>query len=308
MNRTILLFALKLIISAALITFLISKMEMGLIVERLSDLDWAQVSLTILIFQILLANNTLRWMIVLSAIDRPYDFGLIFKIQYMGGFFNQTLPSTIGGDAVRVYVIHKSGTTINTAVNSIILERVLTVVGLVFLVTLVQPFIDLPIDKTSTKYIFPGLSLLMIMGVIVLTQLDKFPQSLLKWKIFRGIAKLAEDARSLFLSPLNLLKSVAFGISGNVFICLFMYQCAQSLGVDLSVTEALVLVPPAILISTLPISIAGWGVRESAMVTSLSLAGIAEVDAFSISILFGLLMAAISVPGGVIWLLHRNNK
>ena len=89
-------------------------------------------------------------------------------------------------------------------------------------------------------------------------------------------------------------------------MCLFAYACAQALGIDLSLIEALALIPPAILFSMLPISIAGWGVREGAMVTTLSIAGISETDAFTLSILFGILMAVLSMAGGFVWVFHRN--
>jgi glycosyltransferase 2 family protein len=308
MSRNIFLFAIKLLISAALIAFLATKLDLDQINAKLSDLRWLNIAIAGLIFMLLQMSNALRWNVVLSAIDRSYSFLMLFKVQNIGSFFNQTLPSVIGGDALRMYTIHKSGASLITAVNGIVLERVITVACLIFMVTLAQPFMDLPADKTIAQYIFPILSLLAILGTVVLTQLDRFPPSMNRLKIVRGMGNLAVDAKILFTSVLNIAKSLFFGLLGNTLISLFAWQCALALGIDLSIIEALVLVPPAILIATLPISIAGWGVREGAMVTTLSMAGIAEIDAFTMSILFGLLMAAFSIPGGIAWLLHRNKQ
>ena len=72
---------------------------------------------------------------------------------------------------------------------------------------------------------------------------------------------------------------------------------------NLSFLYCLVLIPPVVLVSTIPISIAGWGVREAAMITLLALVGVAEADAFVLSVLFGLLTFGLSLPGGIVWII-----
>ena len=65
--------------------------------------------------------------------------------------------------------------------------------------------------------------------------------------------------------------------------------------------HALFLILPVMLIATIPISIAGWGVRESAMVLAFSYAGLAESDGLIVSILFGVVNLAVGAIGGVVW-------
>jgi uncharacterized membrane protein YbhN (UPF0104 family) len=64
-----------------------------------------------------------------------------------------------------------------------------------------------------------------------------------------------------------------------------------------------VLVPPAVLVATLPISIAGWGAREVAMVKLFGLIGVPASQAVALSVLFGLSTVLIALPGGLFWLL-----
>ena len=59
--------------------------------------------------------------------------------------------------------------------------------------------------------------------------------------------------------------------------------------------------PPVILITTIPISIAGWGLRESAMVAIFGFISIVQEDAIALSLLFGLPCACVVYPGLVIW-------
>jgi hypothetical protein len=80
---------------------------------------------------------------------------------------------------------------------------------------------------------------------------------------------------------------------------------ALSLGIDLSIVDGLAVLPAVILASALPISIAGWGVREGAMVVGLGLLAIDGSDAALVSIFFGLLLLGFGLLGGAVWLVTR---
>ena len=61
--------------------------------------------------------------------------------------------------------------------------------------------------------------------------------------------------------------------------------------------------PPVLLIAMMPISIAGWGVRESSMIAAFAYAGLAPSDGLTLSILFGAVRFAIGAVGGILWIL-----
>ena len=86
---------------------------------------------------------------------------------------------------------------------------------------------------------------------------------------------------------------------------LAMYLIARGLEIEVGIMTAVVLLPPVLLLSLLPISVAGWGVREGATVVALSLAGVPSYQSLALSICFGLCALAISLPGGVLWLVSR---
>jgi uncharacterized membrane protein YbhN (UPF0104 family) len=64
----------------------------------------------------------------------------------------------------------------------------------------------------------------------------------------------------------------------------------------------LFLMPPVLLVATVPISIAGWGVRETSMVVAFGYAGLAPSDGLALSILYGLLSFAVGALGGAVWI------
>jgi hypothetical protein len=74
---------------------------------------------------------------------------------------------------------------------------------------------------------------------------------------------------------------------------------------QITLLDCVVLMQPVALITALPISIGGWGVRETAIIAMLGLVGVPTSAALLLSIQLGLLSIAISLPGGILWLLVR---
>ena len=98
---------------------------------------------------------------------------------------------------------------------------------------------------------------------------------------------------------------VALSVGIHLLNVLAMYLIARGLEIEVGIVTAVVLLPPVLLLSLLPISVAGWGVREGATVVALSLAGVPSYQSLAVSICFGLCALAISLPGGVLWLVSR---
>ena len=87
-----------------------------------------------------------------------------------------------------------------------------------------------------------------------------------------------------------------------------MFVLTISLSIDISPFHILWATPLVLLFSAVPITISGWGVREGLMVLSLGAVGIAYEASLALSILFGLMLAIIVVPGLVFWIFNKSNK
>lgn len=81
-----------------------------------------------------------------------------------------------------------------------------------------------------------------------------------------------------------------------------IYLLAIGVGIELPVVTCFFFGGLSVLASVLPISMAGWGVREGAMVALFGLVGIAPAQAMTVSVTFGVLMVLTSLPGGLLWL------
>jgi uncharacterized membrane protein YbhN (UPF0104 family) len=78
--------------------------------------------------------------------------------------------------------------------------------------------------------------------------------------------------------------------------------CMKAVAAPVGFAPILFLMPPVLLIATAPISIAGWGVRESSMMVAFAYAGLAQSDGLTLSVLFGVATFVIGLVGGAVWI------
>lgn len=295
-------------ISVGLTAWVMSKVDLESAWDQALGVDpaMAALALGLMLAQILL--GAVRWGMVLRALDASFSWARTLVVYYIGVFFSLVLPGAVGGDAVRMWFARRAGLNLGTAVNSVMLERVMTVFGLVLLVTLTQPILLNRLPDLPGAWVFPLLLVLSLGGIAFLSVLDRLPQSLRRWRLVRGLAQLAGDTRALFFHPGWSASTLVVALVGHVNLSLTVYVLAVGLGLDVHALECLVLVPPVILIMTLPISIAGWGVRETAMVTAFAFVGVADHSAVVLSVLFGIVTMVGALPGGLIFLLAGGRR
>lgn len=256
------------------------------------------------VVQILICGG--RWRLVLRALHADLPFRQACEIFCIGNFFGQVLPGAIGGDAVRMWKTHRAGLSLTTSVNSVALERVATVFGLVLLSAACQPLLLDRLNGQIPIWIFPGLTVAGVAGILLLSLLDRFPVSLRHWRLVQAFSLLASDSRRLFFRPLRAVPTIAVVILGHINLALVVYVLAIGLHIDITTIDCLVLVPPVILVASLPISMAGWGPREMAMITAFGFIGVSKEHATALSVLFGATGVLIALPGGFFWLLSKH--
>ena len=225
----------------------------------------------------------------------------VSRLYYTSVFFNTCLPGAIGGDIVRVWIARKKLGSLTQVFNSVVLDRVAALAGLVVLVLAALPFIDERLNL-DLLIIIPLLAVCIVAGVFILVYLDRLP---LRWQNLAPVRlaiSLAEAARRAFFNLSTLILVMAAAVAAPLAACFCVYLLARSLEVPLSIVHAILLVPPALLLGALPISIGGWGVREAVLVGLLGLVGITSEAALVISVQLGVLTTCVTLPGGVIWL------
>ncbi len=301
--RQIVLFSAKAAISAALLYLAIGRTNFSIIGERLNQLDpaWFAAAVAVALLQILL--GALRWRQVALRCDASLAVPSAFRFALIASFFNQVLPSTVGGDAVRVWLFAREGAGWSKATYSVLLDRFIGVLLLAVLVVICLPWslrlVTNPIGQAALLLIGFG----SIGGAVLFVALSFAPWAFLqRWWLTRHLMQLAVTARELFLSASTVAIVVALSLVIHVLSAAIAWCAARAVGAPFDFLHALLLIPPIMLIATIPISIAGWGVREKSLVLAFAYAGLPETDGFLVSVLLGVSMFAVGLVGGLVWL------
>ena len=299
----ILLTALKIIVSITIIWLLLNKVDLNRTVQLLLNAHkgYSIFAFGMLLLQTVVAN--FRWKNVLFHLNIIASFKEILQIIWIGLFFNQILPSSIGGDALRSYYLYKRGYTVGHSMLSVLIDRM---IGLIALVMFVLATLLLTIDLVNEPIARWGIFMIAIssiIAIILVLSIDRYTQNLLHWKIIRGLCAVARESRNMLFSVSPGIKLIALSLMIHTLTIIAIILLSIGIGLDLNWLGIIIIIPLTLLIMTAPVSIAGWGIREGVMVIGLGYLGVAPESALALSLLYGILMFIASLPGLVIWLM-----
>ena len=300
---------IKIIFSLLLFTFVVLKLDRHVISHIFNTTNGIKalvLGVSMLLLQVLISG--FRLSMVLKLYDIQLDFLTSIRSCFVGNFFSQTMISFLGGDAVRIWYLKRRSIITKTVVSAIFLDRVIGFIALIFLFLLLFPSLMSINMLSSMRY---GVMLLLAGSVsavaifFLLALLSRWPKELIFQKTLDIFIELCSSARHLFFSFRNSAVIFLLSLGIQLLNIIIIYHIFQCYNVELSFYWCSVLAVPALLISMLPISIAGWGVRETAMVMGFSLVGIPADKILSVSIIFGLALFFAGLPGLFIFLFER---
>lgn len=226
-----------------------------------------------------------RWQLVIHVLGgKAVGFGPLALLLGHSFLIGQVLPSSVGGDVART-VLHSRSTGAAAAARSVICDRLLGFAALALLAIPALPVIAEMIGGV-TPFLTMTILVLGIMTAVALVLAYSLTYGF-PW-LGRHLATVAGDLRITLRSGKTGLLAMALGIGSSLSGVLLIYCIGSAIGADLRVLDCLVLVPPALLVSALPISLGGWGVREGALVAAFSLVHADPAVVAATSVMFGL--------------------
>lgn len=292
-------------ITAVLLWYVLNKVDFASLGARILDFSPLLLLLVIVVLLVQVLLGAVRWLVVIRTIQGPIRFSTVLQLMFVGMFFNQTLPSAIGGDALRVWYIYRNGLPLRAAFNSVLLDRIIAMAALLVLMAACLPWLFRLVETETLRLAVMSAIVLMAMGLLVLYSMKYLPAFLSRWRLARAIQNLSQDLHAIAVTPGGAFPTLMLSLLLHGMTSLVVFILARSLSLEINFLDCLVLVPPVILLTILPISMAGWGVRELAMISALGYAGVASADALLISLTLGILIIVLSLPGGWIWLIKK---
>lgn len=231
------------------------------------------------------------------------------KLVLIGQFFNNFMPSTVGGDVIKLYYAQKRSQGLIKPFSSIFIDRVLGVTALILFSALSLVFWGSLIKNSMVKVIIWG-SFFVLMAFILLffsqNVAKKFKFLLKPLNLFKIEAKVKElyASVSIFRKSKQLWKAFFLAIVTQFSLSIVGYILALSLSIDLPLYIFLILIPVIGAVSSLP-SLNGLGIREGAFVYFFKDFMKPEL-AFALSILFLSQVVIGSIIGGLVYLFGGN--
>lgn len=297
---------IKLLLSIALVSFFISKVNINAISGIMGTSNGIKaliVSTAILTIQAFLAG--LRLPYILKLYGKSIDIFKSIQIWFVGAFFSQTMISFVGGDAVRIWCLKRIKMNTREAASAILLDRVIGFSALIALFLLMIPFLMKILDDQTMRYGILLLAFASTAMVTVFILLGKAPTHLRDIQFLGFLIDIGSNARYLFVSYKNSLMAfmISFGIQLlNIFVIYIIFRFYET---EVPFFWCMILTTPVMLISMLPISIAGWGVRETAMISGFSLLGFSTDVILAVSVTFGIAVFASGIPGIFLFICER---
>lgn len=293
-------FIAKTAVTAILLTVIFKVVHIDRLIAVIKDINSLYLA-PALIFQFLSTIiSSYRWNLIMKTLEFNEKFGFYFKSYFKGTFFNQALPSSIGGDAVRIIELGGLGYSKKEAFYGIFIDRIVGLLGLLIL----NITANFSYDALLPLWLYHLINITCagsIAGFIILVMIRKM-KFMAKVRFLDLFYDLSKRFRTVYSDIPNITKQLALSVVIHLFSILSIYTLALSLGLEYDLGVYLVIVPPVFLFTLIPVSLAGWGVREGAMVGIFLLIGAPKEAVLSISILYGLIVIIHSLPGMFFWM------
>ena len=301
--RGFLIFTTRVLVSLALLYLALRGINFAGIQARLSQIKllWIGLGVLVAILQILL--GALRWREISILCHAPLTDLQAFRYNMIGAFFNQTLPSSIGGDAMRLWLVNRTGAGWRAATYSILTDRAVGLIALALIIVGSLPWSYGMIADGNGRLALVFVDFAALFGGLGFLVLGHLPWPWLKhWWPTRHVRACSVIANQVIFNRTSGPKIAALSLSIHVLAVVIAWCAVRSIEAPAGFEQLFMLTPPIMLITMVPISIAGWGVREATMMVAFGYAGLAPADGTVVSILFGAVYFIVGALGGLVWI------
>ena len=301
--RPFLLLSARILVSLALLYLALRGINFTAIQSRLSQINVGWIALAVLITVVQIFIGALRWREISELCHAPLTDLQAFRYNMIGAFFNQTLPSSIGGDAMRLWLVNRTGAGWRAATYSILTDRAVGLIALALMIVASLPWSYGMIANSHGRLALVLVDFAALLGGLGFLLLGYLPWPWLKhWWPTKHIHACSVIANKVIFDRRSGPKIAILSLSIHVLAVVIAWCAVRSIAAPADFEQVFMLIPPILLITMMPISIAGWGVREATMMVAFGYAGLAQTDGTVVSILFGAVFFIVGGAGGLVWI------
>ena len=286
---------IRIAVSAVLLTRIAWRTDWSEVAKQFANLRVEMWFAAVGLYVLAQIASARRWQLVANELGFEQSLLQFCAYSFIGMFFSLLLPTLIGGDVLRVWYLNGDSGRKWPAIASVFLERVnglLVLIATACIGVLISP-VDLPWWIVGSVWGSAACAVVGLASVLILKRWQRLsPERREQFQIFLHMLR----------SPRLLTEPTFMSILVQVAAVLILWCLSLGLGMDVPITYFFVLVPMVSLLTLLPISVNGMGVREAGTVLFLLPLGVDESAALALAFLWFTTGVAVSAMGGVVYL------
>ncbi len=314
MKKRTVFFIFKIFFSSLLLCYLLNRTNLTAIWCSLKSANYFWIICAFLLHLTGYLFSILRWQLLLSAQKIKVPLRSLLPSYIVGTFFNNFLPTTIGGDTVRAYDTIRYSHSAVKSITVVLVERITGVMALVTIATLALVFEFRIVGNIPLIWISVLVLIIMIFGLILVIQPKAAEQigRVFNLPLLNKIKAKAKEAHQAIVIYKKEKKrfwgNMAYAFLLQINVILHYYFISLALGFNINPVHFFLIIPIITVILMVPLSINGIGIRENAFVIFLSKFGVEAAASVALSwIAYGMVVVW-GVLGGLIYVFRKTGK
>jgi uncharacterized protein (TIRG00374 family) len=303
------LLAAKVTVSLALLTYLFATSDLRALEERVRTADLLYLSAAVACYVAMLALATWRWRLLLEALGCVAPMRHLTASYLVATFFNNFLPSNIGGDIVRVRDGSRLTGSTTSSLAVVGIDRILGL-GALWVLAAVAFVVSGPDLRqlAGARSVVGGLGLLFLALAVVFFRpgIARRVMALSRLSRVDWIQERFEVVQAAVHSYRAQVGTIWVAVFASLalqsLVVWYYLAIATALRIPLSVSAAFLMVPLCTLLQAVPVSFNGWGLREGLFALYFSQVGLPRESALAFSLTGAGLMILLSLSGAVVWM------
>ncbi len=300
----------RVLLSIGLLVVLLMLVDRQALLQAFVDMDAQLFVIGLLVYALSVGVWSFRWLLIIRAAGETVGYVRVFLTTLVGLFFSQFLPATVGTDVARMVELTDGEGTNAKVVSTVLLDRLIGLISLVImaLVALVFSFAVVGGQESGIVFLTIGAFLALVIGWLVF-----FNRGLMRrfnWvfklpfagRIESGIRNIYDSLHQLQKQPRMLVFALSVSFVAQIIEIFSIVFIARALNIQIPVVDFFIFVPLVWIVTTIPISISGLGLREGAFAVFFAQVGVSSSDAVAVSLIYYVYHLVLGILGGFVFL------
>jgi uncharacterized membrane protein YbhN (UPF0104 family) len=293
--------AVRLAISAALLTFLFVGIEWANALEQARHLSSAVAALVVVAFGVQLFVSSWKWQWALRIHDLHFPYSFLTRVLFIGFFLNNFLPTSIGGDAYRIYRTLPGAPPRSRAISAVLLERVVGI-GALLMLGLAAAFAlysQVPLARAYVALAAAGVA--VALAALALLRMRPAGWRDSRYLNSRWTMPITENLRSIAQARGKWIPLVGISLLFQAQAIIIIYALFNALEVPVSLAQAALVAAAAGAATVIPLSINGLGIVEATIAGTAVALGVSYEAGLLVAVLIRILVLPLTLVAGLLY-------